>query len=191
MTVAELTRPKASAQRLWTYDEMVAELPETNQPVELWNGEIIMSPAPHPDHQTIVLNFASTLMEFVAVGRLGKVFVSPLDVVLTPRRVVQPDVFFITQARMGIVQDHIAGAPDLVMEVISAGSWQRDRIQKKALYESAGVAEYWIIDPDAKAIEVFTLTKGAYQLHSKATGKAPAKSKLLAGFKTNFVELTV
>jgi Uma2 family endonuclease len=76
------------------------------------------------------------------------------------------------------------------MEVISAGSWQRDRIQKKALYEQVGVAEYWIIDPDAKAIEVFTLTKGAYQLHSKAAGKAPAKSKLLAGFKTNFIELT-
>ena len=190
MTVAELTRPKASAQRLWTYDEMVAELPETNQPVELWNGEIIMSPAPHPDHQTIVLNFAATLMAFVAVDRLGKVFVSPVDVVLTPRRVVQPDVFFITQARLGIVQNHVAGVPDLVMEVISAGSWQRDRIQKKALYESAGVAEYWLIDPDAKAIEVFTLTKGTYQLHSKATGKAPVKSRLLAGFKTNFIELT-
>ena len=190
MTVAELTRPKAGSSRLWTYDEMVAELPETNQPIELWNGEIIMSPAPHPDHQTIVLNFAATLMAFVAVDRLGKVFVSPVDVVLTPRRVVQPDVFFITQARMGIVRDHVAGAPDLVMEVISAGSWQRDRIQKKALYEQAGVAEYWIIDPDAKAIEVFTLTKDAYQLHSKATGKVSAKSKLLAGFKTNFIELT-
>jgi len=82
------------------------------------------------------------------------------------------------------------GAPDLVMEVISAGSWQRDCIQKTALYEPVGEAEYWIIDPDAQAIEVFKLTKGAYQLHSKATGKAPVKSKLLAGFKTNFLELT-
>jgi Uma2 family endonuclease len=99
-------------------------------------------------------------------------------------------LFFIAQARMGIVQDHVAGAPDLVLEVISAGSWQRDRIQKKALYEQAGVAEYWIIGPDAKAIEVFTLTKGAYQLNSKVTGKTPARSKLLAGFKTKFIELT-
>ena len=189
MTEAELIRPKTKFPRLWTYDEMVAELPETNQPVELWNGEIIMSPAPHPDHQTIVLNFAALLREFVAAGRLGKVFVSPVDVVLTPHRVVQPDVLFIEKARLNIVGSHIGGVPDLVMEVISAGSWQRDRIQKKALYEQAGVAEYWITDPDAEAIEVFALIKGVYQLHSKATGKEPAKSKLLAGFKTTFAEL--
>lgn len=190
MTAAELTKPQASAPRIWTYEEMVAELPETNRPVELWNGEIIMSPAPHPDHQTIVLNFAATLRDFVSPGRLGKIFVSPVDVVLTPRRVVQPDVLFIAKARLSIVGSHIGGAPELVMEVVSAGSWQRDRIEKKALYEQAGVAEYWIIDPDAQAIEVFALAKGAYQLYSKATGKEVAKSRLLAGFKTNFIELT-
>ncbi len=190
MTVAAPTRPKAKIQRLWTYDEMVAELPETNLPVELWNGEIVMSPAPHPDHQTIVLNFAVALREFVVADGLGKIFMSPVDVVLTPRRVVQPDVLFIAKHRQDIVQNHIVGAPDLVMEVISADSWQRDRIQKKALYEQAGVAEYWIIDPDAAAIEVFALIKGVYQLHSKATGKELAKSRLLAGFKTAFIELT-
>ena len=148
-----------------------------------------MSPAPHPDHQTIVLNFAVALRELVIADGLGKIFMSPVDVVLTPRRVVQPDVLFIGKDRLDIVQNHIVGAPDLVMEVISAGSWQRDRIQKKALYEQAGVAEYWIIDPDAAAIEVFALIKGVYQLHSKATGKEPAKSRLLAGFKTTFIEL--
>jgi Uma2 family endonuclease len=191
MTAAEFTRPKTKSHRLWTYDEMVAELPETNQPVELWNGEIIMSPAPHPDHQTIVLNFAVALREFVAAGKSGKVFVSPLDVVLTPRRVVQPDILFIAKNRLGMIGSHIDGAPDLVMEVISVGSWQRDRIEKKALYEQAGVTEYWIIDPDAATIEVFALVKGIYQLHSKSMGKDTAKSKLLAGFKITFAEVTV
>ncbi len=110
---------------------------------------------------------------------------------LTPHRVVQPDVLFIARTRMDIVQNHIAGAPDLVMEVISAGSWQRDRIEKKALYEQAGVAEYWIIDPDSQTVEVFALVKGVYQLHSKSTGKDVAKSKLLVGFKTTFADLKV
>jgi Uma2 family endonuclease len=97
---------------------------------------------------------------------------------------------FIEKTRLNIVGSHIGGAPELVMEVISAVSWQRDRIEKKALYEQAGVAEYWIIDPDAEAIEVFTLNKGVYQLHSKTTRKEQAKSKLLGGFKITFIELT-
>src|SRR5580692_7599446 len=100
MTTAELTRPKTKAKRLWTYAEMVAELPETSLPVELWNGELIMSPAPHPDHQEITLSFASALKGFVSRNQLGKVYASPVDVVLTQRRVVQPDVLFISSARL-------------------------------------------------------------------------------------------
>jgi Uma2 family endonuclease len=189
MTAAELTRPKIKARRVWTYDEMVAELPETNQPVELWNGEIIMSPAPHPHHQEIVLNFAQTLKEFVTPEKLGKVYVSPLDVVLTQRRVVQPDVLFISKARLEIVKNYIDGVPDLAMEVISEASWQRDRIEKKALYEQSGLPEYWIVDPDSETIEVFALIKGVYQLHRRAVGAQTAKSKLLPGFGLSFKDL--
>lgn len=189
MTVTELTRPKAKAQRRWTYDEMVAELPETLQPTELWNGEIVMSPAPHPNHQEIVLNFAQRLKDFAGKKNLGKVYVSPVDVVLTQKRVVQPDVLFISKARLGIVKNFIDGVPDLAMEVISETSWQRDRIQKKALYEQCGLPEYWIIDPDSETIEVFALIKGVYQLHSRGVGVQPAKSKLLAGFSLAFRDL--
>lgn len=189
MTAAELHRPKAKAQRLWTYDEMVAELPETNLPVELWNGEIIMSPAPHPSHQRIVRNFFRKLDQFVMGRELGEVLFSPADVVLTQKRVVQPDVLFISKARRGIVKNYIDGVPDLAMEVISETSWQRDRIQKKALYEQFGLPEYWIVDPDSETIEVFTLAKGVYQLHSRAVGVQVAKSKLLSGFGIGFKEL--
>ena len=189
MTAAELTRPKAKAQRLWTYDEMVAELPETNLPVELWNGEIITSPAPHPNHQDIVLNFAQQLKEFVTAGKLGKVYVSPVDVVLTQRRVVQPDVLFIAKHRIEIIKDRVDGVPDLAMEVISETSWQRDRIQKKALYEQFGLPEYWIVDPDSETIEVFALIKGVFQLHSRSVGAQIAKSKLLSGFSLAFKDL--
>lgn len=189
MATAELTYPKTKAQRLWTYDEMVAELPETNLPVELWNGEIIMSPAPHPNHQRIVRNFFRKLDHFVMGRELGEVLFSPADVVLTKNRVVQPDVLFISKARLGIVKNYIAGVPDLAMEVISEASWQRDRIQKKALYEQFGLPEYWIIDPDIETIEVFALIKGVYQLHSRAVGSQIAKSRLLAGSSLAFQDL--
>ncbi len=187
MTMAALPRPKAK--RLWTYDEMIAELPETNLPTELWNGEIIMSPAPHPDHQRIVARFYKKLDRFVEARGLGEVLFSPIDVVLTRHRVVQPDVLYVSKLRRDIIQKQINGVPDLAMEVISEGSWQRDRIQKKALYEQFGLPEYWIVDPDSRSIEVFALVNGGYQLHGKASGAEIVGSKLLAGFEISFSEL--
>lgn len=187
MNTATLPRPKA--RRVWTYDEMVAKLPETNLPVELWNGEIIMSPAPHPDHQRIVRNFFRKLDPFVEERNLGEVLFSPVDVVLTQHRVVQPDVLFVSKRRLDTIQKHLTAVPDLAMEVISEGSWQRDRIEKKALYEQFGLPEYWIVDPDSRTIEVFVLVRGSYQLHSKGSNDERTESKLLAGFQIAFDEL--
>lgn len=191
MTAAELTRPETPAQRLWTYDEMVAELPETNLPMELWDGEIVISPTPTPSHQTIVGSFYRAIDGFVREHKAGRVFPSPLDVVLSEHRVVQPDVFFVANANREIIQDRIRGVPDLVMEVISQGSWKRDRVEKKALYEQVGIAEYWIIDPESRSVEVFALAKGVYQLNSRAVDSEIAKSRLLAGFKVSFGQLVV
>ncbi len=183
--------PETPAKRLWTYDEMVAELPETNQPIELWDGELVMSPTPTPNHQRIVLRLTEELNAFVRRDRLGEVFISPLDVILSPHRVIQPDVFFISNANKTIVRDRVRGVPDLAVEVISPGTWRRDRVEKKALYEQVGVAEYWIIDSEARTIEVFALTKGSYQLHSRAEGAELAQSKLLEGFSVAFSQLEV
>jgi Uma2 family endonuclease len=187
MTTAALGPAKAA--RRWTYDEMVAELPETNLPTELWDREIVMSPAPHPDHQRIVAKFYKKLDRFVEEHGLGEVLFSPVDVVLTPHRAVQPDVLFVSTARRNIIRKQVNGAPDLAMEVISEGSWQRDRIEKKALYEQAGMPEYWIVDPDSRCIEVFALGSGGYHLHGKGSGAEPVRSKLLAGFEISFGEM--
>jgi Uma2 family endonuclease len=134
-------------------------------------------------------SFYKKLDRFVAGRGLGEVFLSPLDVILTQRRVVQPDVFFISKARLGMVKDYIDGVPDLAMEVISEQSWKRDRIEKKALYEQFGLPEYWIVDPDSETIEVFALAKGVYQVHSRAVGAQMARSKLLPGFGITSKEL--
>lgn len=188
--MATATLPKLKAKRLWTYEEMLAELPETNVPMELWDGEIIMSPTPTPSHQTIVAKFFRLLDDFVSEHKLGIVFLSPLDVVLSQHRVVQPDLFFVSKANNGIIQDRIRGVPDLAVEVISQ-TWKRDRVDKKALYEQFGIAEYWIVDSESRAIEVFALVKGVYQLNSKATETTTAKSRLLSGFKVSFSDLGV
>lgn len=141
-----------------------------------------MAPSPAPEHQDLVAHLWQAFHQFVEAHQLGRVFLSPLDVVLSERRVVQPDLVFIARENLGIVRDCIRGVPDLTLEVVSESSWRRDRIEKKALYEQYGVKEYWLVDPDSRSIEVFTVVKGAYRLHSKAATGQTARSKLLAGF---------
>jgi Uma2 family endonuclease len=181
--------PKRQTRRLWTFDQMAAELTESNSPTELWDGKIIMSPAPTPSHQDVVLNFATLLKGFVRSKGLGRVFVSPIDLVLSERRAVQPDVTYISKGRLAIIQDAIRGVPDLVAEVISGGTWKRDRVEKKGLYEQFGIAEYWIIDPEAHTIEVFVLGRKGYELHSRAGLGETAASKLLSGFSASWDQL--
>ncbi len=190
MATAALPQP-AARKRLWTFDEMLAELEESNLPFELWDGETIRSPTPVPNHQRIVFNFAMLLREFVMPRRLGEVFLSPLDVILSQHRVVQPDVFFISKARLNLVTDRVRCAPDLVVEVISEGSWRRDRVDKKDLYEQFAVREYWIVDPEAQTIEVFALKKGAFELASRAEQSDTAASKLLSGFTVAWSQLVL
>lgn len=189
--MAVATTPPTKARRLWTYDEVRAELPETNQGMELWDGELVMSPSPRPGHQKVVLRIARLLEDFVLPRQLGEVFVSPLDVVFSPRRVVQPDVIFVSQANGRIIQDRIHGAPDLLVEVISEGTGRRDRIEKKALYEQFRVAEYWMVDPEARTIEVFALTQGADQLHARGEGAETVSSRVLPGFSLAFSQIEV
>jgi len=75
------------------------------------------------------------------------------------------------------------------VEVISEGSWKRDRVEKKDLYEQHGVREYWIIDPEAQTIEVFSLERGAFKLTSKVDLGETASSKLLPGFAVTWSQL--
>jgi Uma2 family endonuclease len=177
------------AKRLWTYAELVAEMPETNQPCELWDGELIMSPAPSFYHQEVTFRFGRQLYEWVSHHKLGKVVVAPVDMVLSPHRVAQPDVVFISQARLGIIGKVINGPVDLAAEVISLGDRNRDRIEKRDLYEQYGVQEYWLIDPEARTVEVLYLESGRYQLFMRATPGQTAASKLLAGFQIDVAAL--
>jgi len=78
-------------------------MPETNQPGELHDGELIMAPAPSFWHQEIAFRFQRTLHDWVAAHRLGKVIGAPIDMVLSPHRTVQPDVAFIAKDRLDII----------------------------------------------------------------------------------------
>ena len=185
LVIAAIPRPAPVKwkNRRWTFDELAAELPESNLPTELWDGELIMSPSRSFLHQQLVDRFHDLLKSWVRQHHLGETAVAPIDMVLTTRRAIQPDVVFISNERLGIIKEQIMGAADLVAEVISPGSRRRDRIDKRDLYEQHGVQEYWIIDPEAKTVEVLHLEKGTYQLAGRWHPGEIAQSVLLKGLE--------
>jgi Uma2 family endonuclease len=130
---------------------------ETNRPQELAYGVLREPPAPGYNHQRIVGRLYSRLDVYVRAQRLGQVVLSPVDVVLDPVRalVVQPDVVFVASTRLDICTHHIAGAPDLVVEVLSTSNRRHDRSVKVGWYRAYGVRECWVVDPIAQTVEVF------------------------------------
>ncbi|MCX6924599.1 MAG: Uma2 family endonuclease [Verrucomicrobia bacterium] len=181
--VVESLPPAApETRRLYTYEELIAEMAETNQPHELWDGELIMAPAPCFDHQKTVLRFCRRLDDWVSSRKLGEVIASPIDMVLSPHRAVQPDGAFVAKDRLAMSQRAIMGPADLVAEVSSLGGRNRDRIAKRDLYEQYGVREYWMIDPESETVEVLALVSGRYELVQRSHAGETATSRLLPGF---------
>jgi len=150
----------------FTYSDYKS-LPESRDRYELMDGELIMVPAPTTTHQLVVQNIAFLLVQHVRATASGRVLHAPVDVVLGEGRrrdVVQPDVVFVSTARAGIVTEpEIAGAPDLVVEVLSPGTEERDRGYKRTRYERSGVREYWIVDLKQRSIEVLSLGPSGFE----------------------------
>lgn len=129
-------------------------MPETNQPVQLLGGEVIMTPAPTIRHQLLAAR-AFEAIRRVAEG--GTTLFSPVDVRLDEANVVQPDVMWVApeSACQPVEDRYWQGAPDLVVEVLSPATARADRGVKFALYEQHGAREYWLVDPAAEYIEVW------------------------------------
>lgn len=132
---------------------------ETMKPRELVYGVVREPPAPTYGHQSAVTQLGAILHQHVRERRLGRVCVSPIDVILDRERalVVQPDIVFVSNARAGIVKDRIWGAPDVVVEVLSPRTARRDRTVKLGWYRRYGVRECWLVDARARRIEVVDL----------------------------------
>jgi Uma2 family endonuclease len=141
-----------------TYQDLL-RLPEDLLRHELIDGEHYVSPAPAVRHQDIVLNLGRILLSFVRAHRLGKVLIAPVDVLFSEHDVVEPDLLYVSSAHKDrILERYVAGAPDLVVEVLSPSSRGWDKIKKRRLYEAHGVPEYWIVDPADETLEVYRAT---------------------------------
>ena len=150
-----------SARVRLTYQDYV-DLPDDKR-YEIIDGELYEMTAPTLRHQDILLDLGIIFKPHVLANGLGRVYVSPVDVVFAQGDIVQPDLVFVSEARRHIMQDHaIVGAPDLVIEILSPSTVAHDRKRKADLYARYGVLEYWMVDMETETIEVRRLRDGEY-----------------------------
>jgi Uma2 family endonuclease len=142
---------------------------------EAIGGELIVTPAPNLRHQDIVLRLALQLQAILVEPGHGRLWISPVGVEFpATSEGVQPDLVFVSNERRGIIADlTLKGPPDLVIEVLSPGTARRDRGLKQRLYARRGVSQYWIVDPEADAVEVHKFGEDA--AFERFTGAVPVR----------------
>ena len=165
----------------FTYEDYLSA-PEDER-YELLDGALVMTPAPGEPHQRVSMWLGWKLIQYVAENRLGEVYHAPFDVVLSDFDVVQPDLIFVSNERTGIITDaNLQGAPDLVVEILSPSTAERDKTFKYALYAEHGVGEYWMVDTDAKTITVLLLGERGFAVEGIYGEGETLESPTLQGF---------
>ena len=146
-----------------TYEDYVA-LPDDGMRYEIHDGELSVTPTPTFRHQQVLAALLGILRAHVLANDLGEVVPAPITVVLADTSIVEPDIIYIAKERMSLVAPRgtVDGGPTLAVEILSPSTARNDRGKKKLLFERYGVPFYWIVDHEARAIEVYQLVSGAY-----------------------------
>ena len=155
---------------------------------ELVSGKIFMTPPAAWEHAKIEAKVIRILEDFVSKHNLGTVFGSSAGYELPSGDTLEPDASFISRERWSKGPEPRRGqflkiAPNLVVEILSPATARRDRIEKKRVYESNGVDEYWLVDPHRREITVFHLAGGKYDDGNRFDARQKLRSQVLGGFE--------
>ena len=154
-----------------------------NRDYEIINGKKFMSPTPNIKHGSIISNLAWILGGFIRKNKLGFFFTDNMDVHLPDGNLFRPDFTVVCAENADIVTKNIGGTihgvPDMVVEVFSKTTRNRDVGIKKDAYESNGVREYWTIDPWSNTIFTYILRDGKFELGGEYIHYTPTEFELL------------
>ena len=148
-----------------TYEEFLEKYADRH--AEWVDGEVILLMTASNKHQDLVDWLIAILRMFIETYDLGWIRSAPFNMHMPHLgRGREPDILFVTKDRLQIVQSsNLSEAADLVIEIVSPESIERDRGSKFVEYEAAGVREYWLIDPEREQAEFYQLTEtGRYRL---------------------------
>ncbi len=155
MSGSDRVKPAGPGLKL-TYDDFVL-FPDDGKRHELIDGEHYVTPSPNTRHQQISLNLTLLIGSWLETHPVGRVFYAPFDVVFSHVDVVEPDLLYLSNERAAAVITplHVRGVPELVVEIGSPGTRQRDETIKRRLYERSGVTEYWVVDPETDVVRAY------------------------------------
>lgn len=151
-------------------------MPEDGKRYEAIGGELYVTAAPSRRHQRTSHRLQVELHRLLDEPGHGQVYAAPFGVEFPETgEGAQPDLLFVSRERLHIVgEDWIRGAPDLVIEIASPSTARRDRTVKLDFYRRLGVAEYWVVDPEAEQVEVWPLASGATE-PKRYTDRVPVR----------------
>jgi Uma2 family endonuclease len=157
-------------------------MPEGPPYFQLVEGKLYMSPSPNFFHQSVAGNIYFLLRGYLKRHPRGKVAIAPSDVQLDFVNVHQPDVYFVSNERLDIIQEQgPVGAPDLVIEVLSRSTARLDKGPKLRVYARSGVRELWLVDKDKKQVAVYRFEKNIEAPVAILSGKQKLATPLLPG----------
>ncbi len=136
--------------------EMVRHLPEDGNRYETVHGELLVTPAPRAMHQLVLGQLFLALGNYLEAHRIGRLFASPADISWDEDTLVQPDLFVVAMGEARTLDWARMKTLLLAVEILSPSSLRADRVIKRRLYEKWRVPVYWVVDCDARMVEVWT-----------------------------------
>ena len=159
--------------------------PADSNRYELIGGELFVSRAPRLHHQLVLQRLQVNLYNYVEAHNIG-ILVPGAGAIFSDYDAVIPDLVFVRNERWAeiVVNDKFAGAPDLVIEVLSSGKENRERdlLVKRQLYAKYGVEEYWIVDSENRQVLIYRLKSETLEETAVLTDKDEITSSLLPDF---------
>ncbi len=185
--------PMPTQSRRLTYADFLL-FPDDGKRHELIGGVHYVTPSPNLSHQELVGRLHLAIGNFLTTRRhLGRVFVSPLDVVMSEYDVVEPDLLFVSGDQQSILTEaNVQGPPALVVEILSPGTRRRDEGIKRRLFDQKGVRECWLVDPKGLRISIYRRADdGSFPIVAMMTalGQDQLTTPLLPGFTLALHEL--
>jgi Uma2 family endonuclease len=171
--------------------DMVRALPDDGNRYEVVHGELLVTPAPRAWHQEIALRIAEIVRGYLRRQPIGHALLSPADISWTEDTLVQPDVFVVDLAEARTLDWRRMRHLLLAVEVLSPSSVRADRFTKRRLYQEVGVPAYWLVDGDARSVEVWTpdATTPVIEHETVTWHPAGATEALMIGLRELFAPL--